>query len=66
MVILYLSNYAFPPVFLNIWISLDICTMYMQIYCHQGYYMEGHNIASCQANGDWTHLPTCRGKSYIL
>ena len=33
---------------------------------HNGYYLEGSNAASCQANGEWTRLPTCRGKSWIF
>ena len=35
----------------------------LYIYCKEGYYMDGPNVAYCQASGQWTQLPTCRGKS---
>ena len=37
----------------------------IRVYCGQGFYMVGPNVALCQGDGQWTQLPICRGKSVL-
>ena len=34
----------------------------LQVSCNTGYYVDGPSVTTCQTNGTWTLLPTCKGE----
>ena len=37
----------------------------LQLFCNQGFFMDGPNITHCQADGKWTQLPICRRENTV-
>ena len=32
----------------------------LQVSCNTGYYLDGLSVTTCQTNGTWTQLPSCK------